>query len=201
MAVFLHFNSIKDRGWNLIYAASAEEEVSGKKGIECILKDLGPIDLAIVGEPTSMEMAIAEKGLLVLDCEYHGVSGHAARDEGENAIYKALRDLEWFQSYKFDRESELLGPVKMSVTQIEAGTGHNVVPDICRFVVDVRCTDVYSLEETLNIIEEHTDGTIVPRSRRLKPSGISLNHPVVKAAKSLNINCYFDQAVLTMYYF
>jgi len=101
-----------------------------------------------------------------------------------------MKDLLWFQSYKFDKVSELLGPVKMSVTQIEAGTGHNVVPDLCRFVVDVRCTDAYSLKETLHTIEEHTAGKIIPRSKRLHPSGISINHPIVRAANSLNINCY-----------
>lgn len=201
MAVFLHFYAKEGINYNLILAASAEEEISGKGGIESLLPHLPDIDFAIVGEPTQMHLAIAEKGLMVLDCTVRGIAGHAARDEGENALYKAIQHIEWFKSFEFPKVSENLGPVKMSVTVIEAGKQHNVVPDTCRFVVDVRTTDAYSNEETLAIIREHVDCDVTPRSTRLNPSGISENHPIVKAGKALGRNTYgsptlSDQALM-----
>lgn len=201
MAAFLHFYAVEGLSYNLVLAASAEEEISGKGGIESLLAHLPQIDFAIVGEPTQMHLAIAEKGLMVLDCTVHGKAGHAARDEGENALYKAIQHIEWFREFEFPEISESLGPVKMSVTVIEAGKQHNVVPDTCRFVVDVRTTDAYSNEETLAIIREHVDCDVTPRSTRLNPSGISENHPMVKAGKALSRNTYgsptlSDQALM-----
>jgi acetylornithine deacetylase len=189
-------------GYNLIFAATAEEEISGQNGIQSILPQLPDIDMAIVGEPTSLQAATAEKGLLVLDCVAHGKPGHAARDEGENAIYKAIKDIEWFRTYIFPKNSTLLGPVKMSVTIIEAGQQHNVVPDICRFTVDVRTTDVYSLEETLDIIREYVSSEVQPRSMRLQPSSLPVNHPLGQVVHKLNLFTYgsptlSDQALLS----
>lgn len=201
IAAFLHFYDQEDLKYNLILAASAEEEISGKNGVEMIIPKLGGIDFAIVGEPTLLQMSVAEKGLMVLDGLAKGVSGHAARDEGENAIYKALKDIEWIQKYTFDRTSDLLGDIKMSVTVIEAGTQHNVVPDECRFVVDVRSTDVYSNHEILDIIRVHVDSEITARSTRLQPSGLPKNHVLMNVAKELKINTYgsptlSDQALM-----
>lgn len=201
IATFLHFYDQEDLEYNLIIAASAEEEISGKGGIEQLLPALPEIDFAIVGEPTQMHMAIAEKGLMVLDCLAKGEAGHAARNEGVNALYKAIQNIEWFRRFEFPKQSEQLGPVKMSVTVIEAGKQHNVVPDECRFVVDVRTTDAYSNEETLAIIRQHVDCEVTPRSTRLNPSGIGMDHPVVKAGLSLGRATYgsptlSDQALM-----
>lgn len=201
IAVFLEFYDQKDLPWNLIIAATAEEEISGKGGIEEIIPLLGPVDFAIVGEPTTMQLAIAEKGLLVLDCTAKGKSGHAARNEGENAIYKALKDISWFENYDFPRVSESLGPVHMNVTQIQAGMQHNVVPDTCHFVVDIRVTDAYTHEEVLEIIKLYTTCEVKARSTRLKPSGIDKNHSIVQLAKEMNIRTYgsptlSDQALI-----
>lgn len=165
--------------YNLIYAASAEEEISGKNGLECLLQELPKIDFAIVGEPTGMNLAVAEKGLMVLDCTATGIAGHAAREEGENAIYKALRDIEWFKNHLFDKTSDLLGEVKMTVTQISAGTQHNVVPDKCTFVVDVRSNEMYSNEEILSEIRKQVSCDVQPRSTRLSSTATPLNHPLV----------------------
>lgn len=201
IATFLHFYTEEKLCYNLVLAASAEEEISGKGGIESLLPHLPDIDFAIVGEPTQMHLAVAEKGLMVLDCMVHGKAGHAARDEGENALYKAIQYIEWFRSFEFPRVSESLGPVKMSVTVIEAGKQHNVVPDQCSFVVDVRTTDAYSNEETLAIIRKHVDCDVTPRSTRLNPSGIGEDHPIVEAGMSLGRNTYgsptlSDQALM-----
>ena len=168
--------------YNVIFLASAEEEVSGKNGIEAVIPLLPPIDCAIVGEPTCMQPAIAEKGLMVLDCVAHGISGHAARNTGENAIYKAMKDIEWFRTHKFPKSSELLGDVKMSVTQINAGTQHNVIPDICEFVVDVRTNECYSNSEMAQIIKDAVTADVTPRSTRLNSSSIPMEHPLVKRA-------------------
>lgn len=201
LAVFLHFNDRNDLPFNLIYAATAEEEISGIKGLADILPELGRIDLAIVGEPTRMQMAIAEKGLLVLDCTAHGKSGHAAREEGENAIYKAISDIQKLQNFRFEKESDILGPVKISVTMISAGTQHNVVPDTCSFVVDVRTNEHYSNEQAYEIIRSIIQAEIKPRSFRLNSSGIPADHPVVKKGIKLGLNYYgspttSDQAVI-----
>lgn len=201
IAVFIHFYKEKNLKYNLCIAATAEEEISGKDGIELILPELGELDFAIVGEPTLMQLATAERGLMVLDCVAHGKAGHAARDEGENAIYNAMKDINWFKNYEFAKKSALFGPVKMTVTIIEAGSQHNVVPAVCNFTVDVRVTDAYRNEEVLKIIGQNVDCEINPRSTRLKPSSISLDHPIVKAGIALGRETYgspttSDQALL-----
>lgn len=201
IATFLHFYEDKDLKYNFCLAATAEEEISGKCGIESIVSDLGTLDFAIVGEPTLMDLAISEKGLMVLDCTAHGISGHAARDEGENALYNALADIEWFRSYQFERESNKLGPIKMSVTMIQSGVQHNVVPATCDYVVDVRTTDAYSNEETLEIIKLHVQSDVHARSTRLNSSSIPEDHPLVLSGVSLGKKTYgsptmSDQALL-----
>jgi len=191
IAVFLHYYEMKGLKYNLILAATAEEEISGHNGIEALLPKLGKIDFAIVGEPTKMQMAVAERGLMVLDCISHGIAGHAAREEGENAIYKAAKDIEWFQSYRFDKVSDLLGPVKMSVTVIDTDNkAHNVVPSQCRFVVDTRINELYTFEEVLTVIKSNVKSDVQPRSTRLKSSSIALDHPLVKAGISLGRSYY-----------
>lgn len=174
---------------NLVLAITAEEEVSGRNGIEALLShfcDTGlKIDMAVVGEPTSMQAAVAERGLIVLDCVATGVSGHAARNEGINAIYKALDDINKLRNFKFDKISSTLGDIKISVTQITAGTQHNVVPDCCKYVADIRSTDAYSNEETVRIIAESLDSAVTPRSTRLNASVINKDHPLVKAAVAM----------------
>lgn len=165
--------------YNLVYLASAEEEVSGRNGIERVLPLLPKVDVALVGEPTAMQPAIAEKGLMVIDCTAEGKAGHAAREEGVNAIYKALPDIEWLRTHEFERVSPLLGEVKMSVTQIQAGTQHNVVPDACTFVVDVRTNECYSNAEVLAEIEAHLSCKTQARSTRLNSSRIDIEHPLI----------------------
>jgi acetylornithine deacetylase len=187
--------------YNIILAMTAEEEIAGSNGIEALLPKLGPIDAGIVGEPTGMNMAIAEKGLMVLDCIAHGKGGHAARDIGSNAIYNALQDIEWFRTYQFPEESPMLGKIKMTVTQIEAGSQHNVIPDRCKFVVDVRITDKYSHEQVLNIVRQHIKSEVNARSMRLKPSGIAETHSLVQTANQLYIHTFgsptmSDQALM-----
>lgn len=201
LAVFMHLNTERNLPYNLIFAATAEEEISGINGLACILDELGPLDLAIVGEPTRMQMAIAEKGLLVLDCTAHGKSGHAARDEGENAIYKAIADIEKIRNYRFQKTSEILGDVKMTVTLISAGTQHNVVPDTCSFVVDVRTNEHYSNQQAFGFIDELIESEVIPRSFKLNSSGIPLTHPIVQCGLRLGLNYYgspttSDQAIL-----
>lgn len=172
--------SAKEQNYNLIYLASCEEEVSGKNGIESVLPNLPPISLGIVGEPTDMQPAIAEKGLMVLDVTAYGKAGHAARNEGENAIYKVLEDITWFRDFRFEKESPLLGPVKMSVTQINAGTQHNVIPDKCTLVVDIRSNEFYSNEEIFEIVKSNVKSEVNARSFRLNSSQIAEDHPFVK---------------------
>lgn len=204
LGTFLHYQSHTDLPVEFVFAATAEEEVSGTGGMDllaCELWNSYPIDLALVGEPTAMEPAIAEKGLVVLDCTAHGRTGHAAREEGVNAITNALRDIEWFNTYAFDRVSEQLGTVKMSVTQINAGSQHNVVPDRCEFVVDVRVTDAYTNQEVVDVIREHVQCDVIPRSMRLQSSSIPVEHPLVQAGHELGMRTYgsptmSDQALL-----
>ncbi|SFC45210.1 acetylornithine deacetylase [Parapedobacter composti] len=201
IATFLHFYAAEGLQYNFCLAATAEEEISGTNGLELVIPDLGPLDFAIVGEPTLMQLAVAERGLMVLDCIAHGKAGHAAREEGDNAIYKALKDIEWFISYRFPKESEEFGPIKMSVTVIHAGSQHNVVPATCEFVVDIRVTDAYRNEEVLDIIRQHVNCEVKPRSVRLKPSSIPKDHPVVQAGIALGRTTYgspttSDQALL-----
>jgi acetylornithine deacetylase len=174
------------QNYNLIFAASAEEEISGSNGIVSLLKELPKIDLAIVGEPTGMNLAVAEKGLMVLDCTVYGQAGHAARNEGDNAIYKALPIIEWFKNYEFEKKSDLLGAVKTTVTQIIAGTQHNVIPDKCTFVVDVRTNEMYSNQDILDEIRTAVDCDVQPRSTRLSSTASPLNHPIVHRARELN---------------
>ena len=169
-----------EQPYNLIFLASAEEEVTGVNGVRAVLPELGEIDFAIVGEPTSLQPAVAEKGLMVLDCVAHGVAGHAAREEGVNAIYKALKDIEWFRTHQFERVSPMLGAVKMSVTGVNAGTQHNVVPAECKFMVDVRVNECYQNEELLAEIRQSVECDVTPRSTHLNSSAIALNHPAVE---------------------
>ncbi|WP_293884700.1 M20 family metallo-hydrolase [Sphingobacterium sp. UBA1498] len=201
IATFLYFYQQSDLKYNFCLVASAEEEISGRNGIESVLDEIGPIDFAIVGEPTLLDLAVAEKGLIVLDCTTVGTAGHAARDEGDNAIYKAIKDIDWFRNYLFEKTSPTLGPIKMSVTVIQAGSQHNVVPATCSFVVDVRTTDAYSNEETLAIIKAHVKSEVSARSTRLKSSSISDSHPIVKAGIALGRKVYgsptmSDQALI-----
>lgn len=184
LQVFLQLCRTTQR-YNTIYLASCEEEVSGKGGIESVLPQLPPISFAIVGEPTEMHPAIAEKGLMVLDVTAHGKAGHAARNEGDNAIYKVLEDIEWFRDYQFSKVSPLLGPVKMSVTQINAGTQHNVIPDRCTFVVDIRSNECYTNQQLLEEINKHISCDARARSFRLSSSHVDANHPIVRRAVSL----------------
>lgn len=186
IAVFLHYHQHTDLKYNLILAATAEEEISGHNGVEILLTRMPQIDCGIVGEPTLLQMAVAEKGLLVLDCTSHGKPGHAAREEGDNAIYKAVKDIQWFINYRFDRVSDLLGPMKMSVTIINAGSQHNVVPHECKFTTDVRVNELYTFEEVLETIKANTSCDVQPRSSRLRSTAIALDHPLVKAGIALN---------------
>lgn len=193
--------SMKRRNFNLIYLASAEEEVSGKDGISRALPLLPKIDVAIVGEPTGMQPAVAEKGLMVLDVIARGKSGHAARNEGVNAIYEALDDIEWIRNYKFPKVSEFLGPVKMQLTVINAGTQHNVVPDECKMLVDVRTNELYSNEEVFEIIRKHVRSEVVAHSFRLGSSRIDVDHPLIRRCKAMGMQPFgsptlSDQALM-----
>jgi acetylornithine deacetylase len=191
LATFLYFYNKENQKYNLLLAATAEEEISGHNGIEALLPHIGNIDCALVGEPTQMQMAVAEKGLMVLDCIATGRAGHAAREEGENAIYKTIKDMEWFHKFKFDKVSDLLGPVKMTVTVIETDNkAHNVVPSQCRFVVDCRVNELYTFEEMLEKIRSNVQCEVKPRSIRLRSSSIALDHPLVKAGLQLGRTCY-----------
>ena len=196
IACFLHFYQRDNLPFNLILAATAEEEISGKNGIAALLPQLGEISLGIIGEPTQMQMAIAEKGLMVLDCIAHGKAGHAARNEGINAIYEAIKDIHWFQSFQFEKVSDFLGPVKMSVTVIEAGSQHNVVPDQCRFVVDVRTNELYSNQQAFEIIDAATTCEVKARSFRLNSSRLPKDHPIVKKGVAMGLR-YFGSPTLS----
>ncbi len=187
LATFIYFYD-KESPINVIFLASAEEEISGMNGVERAIKSLPKVDFAIVGEPTLMELVIAEKGLMVLDCYAEGKAGHAAREGGVNAIYKAMEDIKWFETFAFPKISEMLGKIKMNVTVIEAGNQHNVIPATCKFTVDVRMTDAYTNEEVLEIIKSNVQSEVVPRSTRLQPSGIEKSHPLVRSAVDLKMN-------------
>ncbi len=180
----------KRQPYRLIYSVTAEEEVSGRGGIDMLLPEIGKIDFGVIGEPTGMALAVAERGLMVLDCESLGRSGHAAREEGVNAIYEALGDLEWFHSYRFERNSEFLGAVKMSVTQINAGTQHNVIPDKCTFVVDVRPNGMYSNLEVLQIIKNSVKCQVKERSTRINSSSIDISHPAVRRGMEIGLKTF-----------
>jgi acetylornithine deacetylase len=201
MATFCYFHERTDLNYNIVIATTAEEEISGKEGLEIVVPELPPIAFAIVGEPTLLHLAVAEKGLLVIDCLAHGKSGHAARNEGENALYKAIEDINFFRSFEFPKVSPTLGPIKMSVTMIQAGTQHNVVPDACKFTVDIRATEQYTLEEILDEVKKHIKSEVIARSVRLRPSSIPIEHPIVQAGIALGRETYgspttSDQALL-----
>jgi acetylornithine deacetylase len=203
LVTFLHFYNEKNLSYNFCFLATAEEEISGKNGASLAFPQLPGIDFAIVGEPTQMNAAIAEKGLMVIDGEAHGFSGHAARGEGENAIYKAIKDISAIEILKFEEESEWLGPVKVTVTQVEAGSQHNVVPNSCRFVIDCRTTDKMGNEELFEHLKSICESELTARSFRLRPSFIDENHPFVQIAKSQGKTCYgspttSDQAVMNV---
>jgi acetylornithine deacetylase len=190
LATFVYFYE-EDLPFNIIFAATAEEEISGGNGIEILLHQLPKIDCAIVGEPTLMKMAVAEKGLLVLDCVAHGRAGHAARDEGVNALNIAVKDINWLNSFHFPKVSPLLGPVHIAVTSINTeNKTHNIVPSECRFLVDIRVNELYTLEEVITIIQQNISSEIQPRSIRLRSSFIDEKHPLVLAGKKLNISSY-----------
>ena len=191
----------KPQHYNLIYLASAEEEVSGKDGITRALPLLPHIDLAIVGEPTGMNPAVAEKGLMVLDVIAHGKSGHAARNEGVNAIYEALDDMRWIRDYKFEKVSEFLGPTKMTLTVVNAGTQHNVIPDKCTMLVDIRTNEFYDNEEVFEFISQHLKSEVKAHSFRLKSSRIDPEHPLIKKCVAMGMKPFgsptlSDQALM-----
>ena len=202
LATFTYFYSREGLNYNLVIVASAEEENSGPNGLNSMLKIIPEIDFAIVGEPTLMNLAIAEKGLMVLNCEAKGTSGHAAHGIADNAIYNAIEDINWFQTFEFPKYSETLGKVKMTVTQIEAGHQHNVIPATCNYVVDVRVTDAYTNQEVFEIIDSNVKSEVSPRSLRLNSSSIPKEHPIVQAGIKLGRETYgsptlSDQAVLS----
>lgn len=191
----------KPQSYNLIYLASAEEEVSGKDGITRALPLLPHIDLAIVGEPTGMNPAVAEKGLMVLDVIAHGKSGHAARNEGVNAIYEALDDMCWIRDYKFEKVSEFLGPTKMTLTVVNAGTQHNVIPDKCTMLVDIRTNEFYDNEEVYELIRQHLKSEVKAHSFRLKSSRIDPEHPLIRKCVAIGMKPFgsptlSDQALM-----
>lgn len=191
IATFLHFVDRTDLTHNVVFAASAEEEISGVNGIELVLPYLGHIDFGIVGEPTKLEMAVAERGLMVIDCTAPGRSGHAARNEGENALYNAIDDINWIRNYQFDRVSDLLGPSRMTVTVINTeNTQHNVVPSTCKFVIDVRVNELYTFDEILEALKRHLKSSFKPRTTRMKSTSIALDHPLVKAGIELGRGYY-----------
>jgi len=188
---FLHYSKHENLPFNLVLIASAEEEISGKNGLEKVLREIDfTPDLAIVGEPTDCQMAVAEKGLIVIDGKASGKAGHAANQIGDNAIYNAMKDIQWMEAHQFEKRSKWLGPVKLSVTQIEAGYQHNVIPDTCSFVVDCRINDQYTFEEIISLMKEHCSSELVPRSLRLKPSSIPTTHPIIKRGKSLGLSTF-----------
>lgn len=193
--------AMPSRSRNFVYLASAEEEVSGANGITLALPLLPHVDVAVVGEPTGMQPAVAEKGLMVVDATAHGRSGHAARNEGINAIYEALDDLVWLRDYRFERVSPLLGPTKMTVTVVNAGTQHNVVPDACRFTIDVRTNELYTNHEVFDIIKSHVKSEVKARSFRLGSSSIAASHPLVERCVQMGMQPFgsptlSDQALM-----
>jgi acetylornithine deacetylase len=202
LATFTHFYASENLPYNIVIVASAEEENSGKNGLNSVLKNLPELDCAIVGEPTLMQLAIAEKGLLVLDIKIKGTPSHAAHQNEDNAIYKAIPVMEWFKNYTFDKISEQLGPVKMTVTQINAGKQHNVVPSECDLVVDIRVNDCYSNPEILEVVKKHINAEVTPRSMHLNASSIPTAHGLVQAGIALGRTTYgsptlSDQSVLS----
>jgi acetylornithine deacetylase len=188
---FLYFYEMEDLNYNLAFIASTEEETGTEGGLANTLSKIDfKIDFAFIGEPTNMNMAIAEKGLLVLDCTSHGISGHAARDEGINAIYSALEDIDWFRNYSFEKVSELLGHVKMTVTTINAGYQHNIVPDRCTYCVDIRLNELYTHQEIIEVISKNVKAEIKPRSLKYKPSFTPIDNYFVKVGMELGLKTF-----------
>lgn len=191
IATFLYFYEKQNINYNVVFAASAEEEISGVNGIELVLPYLGAIDFGIVGEPTQLEMAVAERGLMVIDCTANGKAGHAARKEGENALYKALDDINWIRNYQFEKISPLLGESKMTVTIIDTDNKqHNVVPAQCKFVIDVRVNELYSFDEILEALKQNLKSQFKPRTTRMKSTSTPLDHIIVKAGIKLGRGYY-----------
>ena len=191
IVVFLHFYAKENLKYNIIFAGSAEEEISGINGIEVLLNHLPKIDFGIVGEPTLLNMAVAERGLMVLDAEVFGVAGHAARNEGENALYKAIKDIEWIRQHQFTKVSDLLGAVKLTVTSFQTDNKqHNVVPPHAKFLIDVRVNELYSFEEILEELQNNISAKITPRSTRLRSTAISIEHPLIQAGIKLGRTYY-----------
>ena len=203
LATFSFFYHHKSLKYNLVMVASAEEESSGENGLNSMLSIIPEISVAIIGEPTLMQLAIAEKGLVVFDAKVIGTPGHAAHKNDDNAIYNSIEVLKWFQEYTFEKYSESLGDVKMTVTQIQAGKQHNAIPSEVALVVDVRVNDRYSNKEIAEILENESPcSTIVPRSLRLNSSSISVEHDLIKAGLELGRKTYgsptlSDQSVLS----
>ena len=201
LTTFCHYHSTP-LPFNLILLLSAEEEISGSKGIRSMLplwQQQGiNIDMAIVGEPTGMNIAIGERGLVVIDAHAQGIRGHAARNEGENAIYKALTDIQTLQHLHFDKQSKLLGPITINVTQIQAGFQHNVVPDQCHFVIDIRTTDAYTNEELVSMLQEKLSSKLTPRSTHIRASSISHNHPLIIAAQQMGSTLFVSPTTSDM---
>jgi len=201
LAAFLYVNSSDNLKYNLIFSATAEEETTGPLGISSVLNKFGKIDMAIVGEPTGMQMAVAEKGLIVLHCKAHGVAGHAAHNTGENAIMKAIEDINWFSTFQFPKKSQWLGPIKMTVTGINAGIQHNVIPDVCTYMVDIRTTDAYSHKQIIETITGNISAEIERCSNNLNPSALPQDHILIQKAEELGIKTFAsptlsDQAVI-----
>lgn len=201
LATFLFFYQKEDLPYNIIFAATAEEEISGKDGLELLFPQLGKIDVALVGEPTLMKLAIAEKGLMVIDAVAKGSAGHAARDEGENAIYKAIEDIERCKNFKFEKKSDLLGEMKMSVTVINGGLRHNMIPEECRFTIDIRINEHYTHQEVFDILSSQLQSDLTARSMRIQSSSIPVEHPLVQAGVQLGKSVYgspttSDQALI-----
>lgn len=202
LATFVYFYAAENLAYNIVMVASAEEESSGKKGLNSVLKSLPELDCAIVGEPTLMQLAIAEKGLLVLDVKVKGTPSHAAHQNEDNAIYKTIPVMEWFKNYSYEKISDQLGPVKMTVTQINAGKQHNVVPSECDLVIDIRVNDCYTNYEILQIVKDNVNAEISPRSMNLSSSSIPESHGLVQAGIALGRTTYgsptlSDQSVLS----
>lgn len=198
LAVFMELQQAPIPGKRIVLALTAEEENSGRNGIEMLLPEIGPIDYAIVGEPTSLKMAVAERGLMVLDAEAQGKAGHAAREEGVNALYIALDDIQTLRHYAFDKVSPFLGKVKMTTTMIQAGTQHNVVPDICKFVVDIRSNGLYTNEEILRVLQPMVQSTLTARSTRLNATSTDIELPIVKRAQELGIELFGSPTLSNM---
>ena len=200
LATFSHFYDA-ELPFNLIYAATAEEEISGHNGIEALLPKLGTIDCGIVGEPTEMNIAIAERGLLVLDCTVSGTASHAAYGSGDNALYKAMEDITFLKEFSFEKSCKYLGNTTLNVTIINGGLQHNVIPDSCTYTIDIRMNAEYTGEDIIALLQPHLHATIKPRSLRLRPSIIEENHIFIKAGKALHIPLYpsltmSDQALM-----